>query len=240
MEKCEILEHDSKNEIPNRENRELQKEEGKYFYCVMLCNEKKSFGKIGINNGEVYTIPYKDVAAVVSDSPMKDYELTEDNTQNHEKVIRQVMEEHTIVPAEFGTLIKNETILKRLLSKAYLPTRECLKLVDNVIELGVKAVLDKNAVVVDAKIRRECASDILESLKAQAKQAVTSDLFSERLILNASFLVNKESIDAFSNEVERLQKKHSFIKLLYSGPWAPYNFVYIKIGADGMKITQNR
>jgi hypothetical protein len=50
MEKCEILEHDSKNEIPIRENRELQKEEGKYFYCVMLCNEKKSFGKIGINN----------------------------------------------------------------------------------------------------------------------------------------------------------------------------------------------
>jgi hypothetical protein len=171
---------------------------------------------------------------------MKDYELTEDNTQNHEKVNRQVMKEHTIVPAEFGTLIKNETILKRLLSKAYSPTRECLKLVDNMIELGVKAVLNKNAVAVDAKIRKDCASDILQSLKAQAKQAVTSDLFSERLILNASFLVNKEDIDAFSNEVERLQKKHSLIRLLYSGPWAPYNFVYIKIGADGMKITQNR
>jgi hypothetical protein len=108
------------------------------------------------------------------------------------------------------------------------------------IELGVKAVLNENAVAVDPKIRKECAADILQSLKAQAKQAVTSDLFSERLILNASFLVNKEGIDVFSNEVERLQKKHSFIKLLYSGPWAPYNFVYIKIGADGMKITQNR
>jgi hypothetical protein len=189
---------------------------------------------------EVYTIPYRDIAAVVSDSPMTDYELTEDNAQSHEKVIRQVMEEHTVVPTEFGTLIRNETILKRLLSKAYLPTRECLKLFDKMIELGVKAVLNENAVAVDAKIRKEYASDILESLKGQAKQAVTSDLFNERLILNASFLVNEEDIDAFSNEVERLQKKYSLLRLLYSGPWAPYNFVYIKIGADGMEITQTR
>ena len=238
MEKYEILERDSKNEMEIRENRELRKEEGKYFYCAILFNEKKSFGKIGINNGEVYTIPYRDVATVVSDSPMQDYELTEDNAQKHEKVIRQVMEEHTVIPAEFGTLIKNETILRRLLSKAYTPTRESLKLFDNMVELGVKAVLNENTTYVDAEKRKECTADILKSLKAQAKQAVTSDLFSERLILNASFLVNKEGITAFSNEVERLQKKYSALRLLYSGPWAPYNFVYIKIGAEGVEITK--
>jgi hypothetical protein len=60
------------------------------------------------------------------------------------------------------------------------------------------------------------------------------------LILNASFLVNKGDINAFSNEVARLQKKHPLLKLLYSGPWAPYNFVYIKIGAEGVEITKNR
>lgn len=218
----------------------MEKENGKYLYCAILCGEEKSFGRIGVDNSAVYAIPYLDVAAVVSDSPMKDYELTEENTTKHEEVIRQVMGEYAVVPAEFGTTLMNEKLLKRLLKKAYDPVKNCLKLVDNMVELGVKAVLNENAVAVDAKIRKDCASDILQSLKAQAKQAVTSDLFSERLILNASFLVNKEGIDAFSNEVERLRKKHSLIKLLYSGPWAPYNFVYIKIGADGMKITQNR
>jgi hypothetical protein len=216
----------------------MEKEKGKYFYCAILCNEEKSFGKIGMNNSEVYTIPYRGIAAVVSDSPMKDYELTEDNTKRHEKVIRQVMEEHAVVPAEFGTIIKNETILRRLLKKAYDPTKECLKLVDNMVELGVKAVLYENTVFADAKQRKECISDILESLKATAKQAVTGDLFSDRLILNASFLVNKEDVDAFSNEVARLQNKHSPLKFLYSGPWAPHNFVYIKIGAEGVEITK--
>jgi hypothetical protein len=216
----------------------MEKEEGKYFYCAILCNEEKSFGKIGMNDSEVYTIPYRDVAAVVSDSPMRDYELTEDNTKGHEKVIRQVMEEHAVVPAEFGTIIKNETILRRLLKKAYDPAKECLKLVDNMVELGVKAVLNENTVFADVKQRKECTSDILNSLKVTAKQVVTGDLFSDRLILNASFLINKGDVDVFSKEVARLQNKYSSLKFLYSGPWAPHNFVYIKIGAEGVEITK--
>ncbi|MDI6905067.1 MAG: GvpL/GvpF family gas vesicle protein [Candidatus Bathyarchaeia archaeon] len=220
------------------EKRKRRKEEPKYFYCVIPFSKEKSFGNIGLNNSEVYTIPYRDVAAVVSDSPMKDYELTEDNTRRHEKVLRQVMEEHTVVPVEFGTTIKNERILKRLLTKAYNPTRESLNLVDNMVELGAKILLNKDIVFVDPKKRKECVSDILASLNAKAKQAVTGDLFSDRLILNASFLVNKEDIDSFSDKVMKLQGKYPMLKLLYSGPWAPYNFVYIKIGTEGIEVTK--
>jgi len=222
------------------EKRKRRKEEAKYFYCVIPFSKEKSFGNIGVKNGEVYTIPYRDIAAVVSDSPMKDYELTEDNTRRHEAVLRQVMEEHTVVPVEFGTTIKNERILRRLLRKAYDPARECLKLVDSMVELGVKGVLDKDIVFVDHEKRKECVSDILGSLNTRAKQAVMGDLFSDRLLLNASFLVDKEGMNAFSNEVTNLQEKYPVLKLLYSGPWAPYNFVYIKIGAEGMEISKNR
>jgi len=222
------------------EKRKRREEEAKYFYCVIPFSKEKSFGNIGMSNSEVYTIPYRDVAAVVSDSSMKDYELTEDNTRRHQAVLRQVMEEHTVVPAEFGTTIKNERILRRLLRKAYDPARECLKLVDNMVELGVKGVLNKDIVFVDHEKRKECVSDILGSLNTRAKQAVMGDLFSDRLLLNASFLVDKEDMNAFSNEVTNLQEKYPVLKLLYSGPWAPYNFVYIKIGAEGMEISKNR
>jgi len=222
------------------EKKRRRKEEGKYFYCVIPFSKEKSFGNIGINNSEVYTIPYRDVAVVVSDSPMKDYELTEDNTRRHEAVLRQVMEEHTVAPAEFGTTIKNERILRRLLRKAYDPTRECLKLVDNTVELGVKAVLNEDIVYAEPEKRKECISDILVSLNTRAKQSVTGDLFSDRLMLNASFLVNKEGINAFSDEVAKLHERYPMLKLLYSGPWAPYSFVYIKIGAEGMEISKKQ
>jgi len=220
------------------EKKRRRKEEGKYFYCMIPFSKEKSFGNIGVNNSEVYTIPYRDVAAVVSDSLMKDYELTEDNTRRHEAVLRQVMEEHTVLPVEFGTTVKNERILRRLLRRAYDPAMECLKLVDNMVELGVKGVLNKDIMSVDHGKRKKCVSDILESLNTRAKQAVMGDLFSDRLFLNASFLVNKEDINTFSNEVTSLQEKYPMLRLLYSGPWAPYNFVYIKIGAEGMEISK--
>lgn len=222
------------------EKRKRRKEEPKYFYGVIPFSKGKSFGNIGLNNSEVYTIPYRDIGAIVSDSPLKDYELTEDNTRKHETALRQITKEHTVVPAEFGTTIKNERILKRLLTKAYNPTRESLNLVDNMVELGVKALLNKDIVFVDPKKRKECISNILASLNTGAKQAVTRELFSERLILNASFLVHKEDLDAFSAKVTKLQEKYPMLKLLYSGPWAPYNFVYIKIGAEGIEITKKR
>lgn len=214
-------------------------EEGKYLYCVVPCIEEESFGHVGMNNDEVYTILHKDIAAVVSNSPVEDYEMAEGNIRKHEAVLRQVMENHTVVPAEFGTTIKNERILRRLLTKAYEPTRECLRFVDNMVELGLKAVLNNGIVFDDQEKRKKCISDILGSLTAIAKQAVTGELFSDRLVLNASFLVNKGDIEAFSDEVTRLQEKYPMFKLLYSGPWPPYSFVYIKIGTEGIKISKS-
>ncbi len=218
----------------------MKREEGKYFYCAIKSNEVKNFGKIGLGNEEVYTIPCGDIAAVVSDSPMTDYELTEDNTKKHENVIKEIMNQYSVVPTEFGTTIKNEIILKRLLKKAYNPTAESLKLVENMVELGVKIVQTDKTVFVDDQQKKTLASEITESLKSKSKETVTCDLFSERLVLNASFLVNKERIDAFSDEIEILQIKYPKLKFLYSGPWAPHNFVYIKIGTEGVEIKKKQ
>jgi hypothetical protein len=222
----------------SEEKEERGKEQGKYFYGVILCSEEKSFGHIGMNSDEVHTIPYRDIAAVVSDSPMKDYEITEDNTRRHVELLRQTMERYTVIPVEFGTTIKNEKILKHLLTKSYDPTRKCLKLVDNMVELGVKAILNSDIGFTDPEKRKECTSDILGTLNTMAKQSVAGNLFTNRLILNISFLVNKGDINAFSDKVAGMQEKYPMLKLLYSGPWPPHNFVYIKIGTQGIEINK--
>lgn len=213
-------------------------EQGKYFYGVILCSEGKSFGHIGMNCDEVHTIPYRDIAAAVSDLPMKDYEINEDNTRRHVEVLRQIMERYAVIPVEFGTTIKNERILKHLLTKSYDPTRKCLKLVGNMVELGVKAVLNSDVGFDDSEKRKECMSDILGTLNTVAKQSVTGNLFTDRLILNSSFLVNKGDVDAFSDKMASMQEKYPVLRLLYSGPWPPHNFVYIKIGIQGIEINK--
>jgi len=219
------------------ENKNGLKDAEKYFYCVVPFGKEKNFGRIGMNDSEVYTVPYNDIAAVVSDSSLKEYELTEEYAMRHEEVIRHLMEECAVVPVEFGTLIKNKRILRTLIAKTYDPLKVCLKIVDNAVELGVKVVLSKENTF-DNLRRKDCVSEIMGSLKTKAKHVFIGDLFSDRLILNAAFLVIKDNIDAFSNEVMKLQEKYFNLKFLYSGPWAPHNFVYIKIGAKGVEITK--
>jgi len=83
--------------------------EGKYIYGVIGTGEKKSFGPIGIGErgDEVYTVPYQDIAAVTSDSPIIDYKsLTKDVVVRYllayQSAIEQVMKHHTVIPFKFA------------------------------------------------------------------------------------------------------------------------------------------
>jgi len=49
-----------------------------------------SFGNIGIEGNAVYTIPYRGISAVVSDTPPVEYESNEANALTHEKVVKRV------------------------------------------------------------------------------------------------------------------------------------------------------
>lgn len=217
-------------------------EKGKYVYCIIPYNsERWSFGNVGIGNTEVYTMPFKDVAAVISDSPLQDYTLREDYVKTHENVIRQVMENHTVVPMAFGMVFADEETLSSVLERAYEPIKRAIELLKNRIELGVKVILPKDIVdSFDDEKRRQCALDVFESLSKKAVQFVNGELFSERLILNASFLVDKANMDDFSEEVGRLEEKYGELKFQYTGPWAPYSFVEIDIGKEGEKDVYTR
>lgn len=219
----------------------LKVPEGKYLYGIIPAPEKeKSFGNIGIGSkGRVYTINYKDVSAIVSDTEVKEYSVTEEYSKAHENVVRTVLKKHSVVPAAFGQVFKNQKILRVLMKKAYKMLNESMKLVDNKVELGVKAILSKEiGESLDEKKKRQferSASEIYSRLNKNADESVKGRLFSNRLILNSSFLVDKRKIKGFSKDVEMLSNKHRDMKLRYSGPWPPYSFVYIRIGAKGIE-----
>ena len=47
----------------------IEEEQGRYVYCVADAGETVSLGKIGIEGNDVYTIPYRDICAVVHSCP---------------------------------------------------------------------------------------------------------------------------------------------------------------------------
>ena len=75
-------------------------EGGKYVYCIIRLDSARDFGTIGIGEGanRVYTVHFKDLSAVVSDTPIVIYDPTRENVLAHEFVNETVMREHTVIP----------------------------------------------------------------------------------------------------------------------------------------------
>lgn len=203
-------------------------ESGRYVYCMIKSQgEKKSFGNIGFKGEEVYTLEYRDFALVVSNAAVKKYEVSDEDVELHRRVEEQVMKEHSVLPVAYGMVFKNKKLLLFAMSAGHKAMKKAMNEVDNRVELGVKVFLPKEAAAWDGK--EKCKTDFLEALKKKAVQSKELKLFSERLVLNASFLVDKDKIDDFSGEVGQLGNKYPNFKLQYSGPWPPYNFVDIQI-----------
>jgi hypothetical protein len=130
-----------------------QKRTGKYVYCIIQSTNPDSFGSIGIGvePGEVYTIGYKDIAAVVSDSPIEVYDPTRENVLAHERVNETVMHAHTVIPMSFGTVFKTADDIVELLRSAYGAFRDVLQKMENKLEFGLKVLWNPDEIIRDVE-----------------------------------------------------------------------------------------
>ncbi|MFC7154458.1 GvpL/GvpF family gas vesicle protein [Halomarina halobia] len=181
---------------------------------------------------EVYPVDYGPFSAVVSDVETLEPEETDENSRAHDEVIRAVMEGgegRTFVPMRFGMVFKNGRTLKSVLREARPAFSRALHDLDGTVELGVKLVAPE-----ETSIDREAvAEDVSERLSAASVGEVDNGLFSDRLVFNASYLVERESREAFDEAVEGIEDDYGEeVTVQYTGPYAPYNFVDIEIGAQ--------
>jgi len=71
---------------------------------------------------------------------------------------------------------------------------------------------------------------ILETLRPMAVDVHLNRLLTDMMIVNASFLVDRDQIDAFDAEVQRLGEVHAErLVFQYVGPLPPYSFVNISV-----------
>ena len=204
---------------------------GKYVYCVIpyLTKERVSFGNLGFDAKEVYTLDYRDFAPVVSDVTYRDYAVDEQEVEVHRNVVEQVMREHSVIPVAYGMAFKSRKLLQIAMSAGYQAMQKALPIVDDKVELGIKVFLPKDLEPMGTTQREECSADFLHSLLAVSSDNKKLKLFSDRLILNCTFLVEKSGMDEFSLQVGRLKERYAELKVQYSGPWPTYNFVDIHI-----------
>jgi len=244
---------------------------GKYMYCIIRCPEPRQFTTLGIGErGDiVHTVHFMDLAAVVSDSPVIEYDSSRRNMMAHTLVLEEVMREFTILPVRFGTVApSSEAIQEKVLKRRFGEFHGLLQEMKGRVELGLKAFWYENIIFPEIveenppirrlrdslmgrppeetyyerirlgemiesamwKKRDEDAEHILVHLRPLVYQSQVNKVATDRMVLNAAFLVEEARQAEFDETVRRLDAevgKRLIFK--YVGPVPPYNFVNIVV-----------
>lgn len=125
------------NEIKNTK-------EGKYIYGIIRHANPIDFGPIGMGTryDQVYGINYKNISAIVSNSPIIIYEARRVNMITHEKVLEEIMKNYTVLPVRFSTISEHDDDagVKRILEHDYDKFNDLLTTMDGKKELGLKVL----------------------------------------------------------------------------------------------------
>lgn len=138
---------------------------GRYLYCIAEASERISLGKSGLENNEVYTIPYDDLCAVVHNCPAEPYESEDQKIVQgwivtHQKVVDAAWERFgAVLPMGFDTIIRGNQVadpeenMRRWLDKDYENLKAKIEKVRGRAEYGVQVFWDPK--VVAQKITHE-------------------------------------------------------------------------------------
>ncbi len=179
----------------------------------------------------VRTVDFRSVSAIVTDIDDMDPERTDENATAHDEVLREVLtygDGRTVVPMRYGMTFKSARTLKSVLRGGRRAFRKALNDVDGTVELGLKLVAPEDSTL----DRESIAEDVDGHLADVTIEAVDNDLYSDRLVLNRAYLVDRDEQESFSEAVDGIEDEYDDLTVQYNGPWAPYNFVDIEIGAQ--------
>ncbi len=111
----------------------------RYLYCIIESKKNEEFGEIGIGGSKVYSVTYKELGAVVSNSLGENPIEVLSEGITHQKVVEEVMKNFTIIPMSFGQVPKSEEDVKGFLAEHYDELKEMFRKIEGNVELGLKA-----------------------------------------------------------------------------------------------------
>ncbi|MBI2989093.1 MAG: GvpL/GvpF family gas vesicle protein [Deltaproteobacteria bacterium] len=123
---------------------------GKYFYGIVRTEGDKNLGptclpshrQVGLRRAQVYTIGFKNIAALVSDHPLTRIKPLRDSLAFHHQVIKEAIQDFTIIPMAFGHIVRSAREIRRLLEVNYPEIDEELNRLCNKVEMGLKILWD--------------------------------------------------------------------------------------------------
>jgi hypothetical protein len=151
---------------------------GTYIYCVAHARAFETGSSlfatpgIGGRDNAVRVVTYDDLAAVVSDGPQDDYDVSRENLLAHQRVITQAMTRSDVLPVSFGTVAdSDQQVQEQLLQGAADELRHSLAEVRGRIELELKVLWNEERLFAEIVAENDDVRVLRDSLAGQAPEA---------------------------------------------------------------------
>jgi hypothetical protein len=143
-----------------------------------------------------------------------DHEITADALWRHEAIVEALMETRDVLPLRYGTRFERDAEAVGAVAGRSDDLRAALDRVRGAVELSLR---------VRARERADTAQ-VETRLRPLAREAIVRPGRDDGELMRAAYLVERSRVDAFREEVARLQAERSEFGLLLTGPWPPYSF----------------
>jgi hypothetical protein len=234
-----------------------------YVYALQARGVPRPPTIAGFHQRPLFTVPHRDLEAVVSQIERDKLRMTEANVLHHEAVVEAVRQMGPAIPVRFGTLMRDPVAVVAALDVNYPALIQDLERLGDKVELGLSVLWHAPAIedalgeddasgartpgtrYLQAKLsqyRRDArfremagrrAQELDGALAPHALDRRCAVLPTERLMMRAAYLTRPADVKAFQDIFAELSRRHPDLRFLMTGPWPPYSFVTTRESGGG-------
>jgi hypothetical protein len=168
-----------------------------YLYGIIDSSGQTTEPIYGLEGSNVYTIPFCDIGAVVSEIYQPLQKVTEGAILEHEAVVEKLMADFTVLPVRFQTIIDGRNSLLSMMQSYYKDFKDNLARLHNKLEFGIKVIWPAD------KIKE----NIIKALKKDEQKKLDLDSSSCKKFM-------KEKFEKYKIDKEFEAKADKFIKVM--------------------------
>jgi hypothetical protein len=160
---------------------------GKLIYAIISnkldaakLNELLSAIK-GITGADLFAVSVNEISAVVSETERADMSTDKANAIAFAGVIENLVQQFTLLPMRFGSIMDSTEIISNMLEKNYSGFQKNLQKVENKSEFGLKIFCDTGKLKAELNLKSEETSETSQKPVTENKNSVFKEYINQKL-----------------------------------------------------------